>query len=423
MTWISFDDWMADARAADLVAVAGLLGASGLKPQGHELVGPCPGCGGEDRFSINPAKRVWNCGHRSGAGGDVIALVGHVRGLDPKNGGDFVRICEEINGAPPPERDRQESAEDRAEREARMAAREREAAEATARREHEAETYRDAEIRRALEIWEAGHALPGTHAEAYLTAREIRHTAGLRLRFVERIGYFVPHERSEDERLRGVKPYYIKVCDVPALVGAIVDAEGRFRGAHITHLDPVEPRKARIVHPETGEIQPAKKIRGSVHGGVLRLAGPVADPARLVMGEGIETTLSVRDALIDAGRATADTAWWAGVSLGNMAGKATESVRHPDGLTKTDKAGRARAVMVPGPVPLPSDHGIDLPASIVEATLLGDGDSEPATTDFALRRCAARWARPGLVVRRAWALDGGDFNDMRRDAPAESGGS
>lgn len=405
MTWISFDDWVADARAVDLAAMAGRLGAAGLKRSGRELVGACPGCGGTDRFSINEAKRVWNCGHMGGAGGDVIGLVGHVRGLDPKDGGDFVAICEEINGAPPPERAREESAAARAEREARMAARARDAAEAAARREQEAESYRDAEIRRALEIWEEGRSIAGTHAEAYLVARGIRHVAGLRLRFVERVGYFVRPELG-----RG----FVKVCDLPAMVAAIADGDGRFRGAHITHLDPVEPRKATIAHPETGELQPAKKIRGSVHGGVLRLAGPVADPARLVIGEGIETTLSVRAAAIEAGRATADTAWWAGISLGNMGGKATATVRHPDGLAKTDKAGRSRVVMVSGPVPLAESPGIDLPPSVVDATLLGDGDSDPATTDFALRRCAARWARPGLVVRRAWARVGGDFNDMLR---------
>lgn len=405
MTWVSFDDWVADARSADLTEVAGRLGATGLKRSGRELIGPCPGCGGDDRFSINEAKRVWNCGHGGGAGGDVIALVGHVLGLQPSNGGDFVRICEEINGAPPPERGREESAEDRAAREARMAARARDAAEASVRREREAEHYRDAEIRRALEIWDDGRPIVGTHAAAYLEARGIRHLAGLRLRFVERVGYFVRPELG-----RG----FVKVGDYPAMVAAIADGEGRFRGAHITHLDLDEPRKARITHPETGEEQPAKKIRGSVHGGVIRLAGPVSDPRRLVSGEGIETTLSVRDAEIDAGHAIAETAWWAGISLGNMGGKATESVRHPAGVTKTDKAGRERVAMISGPVPLLGSPGIALPPTVSEAVLLGDGDSDPATTDFALRRCAARWARPGLVVRRAWAHEGADFNDMRQ---------
>jgi hypothetical protein len=404
MTFMSFDDWVADARAADLVETAGRLGAT-LKASGGEMVGPCPGCGGTDRFAISPRKRLWNCGHAGGAGGDVIALVGHVRGWSPSNPAEFVMICEEIVGAPPPGRDVTESDADRVAREARQAERARDRAAADRRREEEAASYRDAEIRRALEIWEEGRRIDGTPAAAYLAARGIRHVAGLRLRFVERVGYFVRPVLGKG---------FVKIGDFPAMVGAIADAEGRFRGVHLTHLDPDRPAKASIRHPETGAAEPAKKIRGSVHGGILRLAGPVADPRRLVCGEGIETTLSVRDEEIDAGRDLAATAWVAGISLGNMGGRATTTVHHPLGLTRTDKAGRTRIVSLPGPVPAPGSEGIVIPDSVTEALILGDGDSDPATTEFATRRCAARWVRSGRTVRRAWARDGEDFNDMRR---------
>ena len=50
-----------------------------LRRQGRELVGPCPKCGGHDRFAINPAKLVWNC-RGCGRGGDPIDLVRHVEG-------------------------------------------------------------------------------------------------------------------------------------------------------------------------------------------------------------------------------------------------------------------------------------------------------------------------------------------------------
>lgn len=404
MTWYSFDDWVADAKRVDLQGLAERYGAK-LSRSGSELVGPCPACGGEDRFSINPRKQVWNCGHHGGAGGDAIALAGHVLSLKPGEARDFVRICEDINGAPPPERDRAETQEERQEREGRMAERARTAEDAARRREVEAQEYRDAEIRRALDIWESRRPIAGTPVAAYLAARGIRHTAGLRLGFVERLGFFVKPTFAKG---------FLRIADLPAMVGGIADQMGRFTGVHITYLDPSEPTKATVVHPDTGLVEPAKKIRGSVHGGVLRLAGPVAEPVRLATAEGIETTLSVRDEMIDAGKDIADMAWWAGISLGNMGGKATETVRHPAGSTKPDRAGRQRAVMIPGPVPAPDSEGIALPASVRDALLLGDGDSDPATTDFALRRCAARWARPGLVVRRAWARDGQDFNDMRR---------
>lgn len=45
-----------------------------------ERVGPCPVCGGSDRFAINIRKQVWHCrGCR--AGGDVVALIRHLDGV------------------------------------------------------------------------------------------------------------------------------------------------------------------------------------------------------------------------------------------------------------------------------------------------------------------------------------------------------
>ena len=47
-----------------------------LKRLGAELIGPCPVCGGRDRFAINVRKQVFNC-RGCGGKGDVIALVQH----------------------------------------------------------------------------------------------------------------------------------------------------------------------------------------------------------------------------------------------------------------------------------------------------------------------------------------------------------
>jgi hypothetical protein len=76
----AIDAWIAEARA--LPIEAGLLG----RPvqwknggRGTERCGPCPACGGDDRFSINIAKGVWNC--RGACGGrDAISLAMHVAG-------------------------------------------------------------------------------------------------------------------------------------------------------------------------------------------------------------------------------------------------------------------------------------------------------------------------------------------------------
>lgn len=53
-----------------------------LRRQGfHEFAGPCPHCGGDDRFAINSQKNVWNC-RGCGKGGDAIALEQFISGCD-----------------------------------------------------------------------------------------------------------------------------------------------------------------------------------------------------------------------------------------------------------------------------------------------------------------------------------------------------
>jgi RecA-family ATPase len=52
-----------------------------LRRSGQERIGPCPKCGGTDRFSINNTKGVFNC-RGCQRGGDVIALVEFLDGVD-----------------------------------------------------------------------------------------------------------------------------------------------------------------------------------------------------------------------------------------------------------------------------------------------------------------------------------------------------
>jgi hypothetical protein len=63
-------------RIEDEIARRGIK----LKRQGSELVGPCPVCGGRDRFGVNIRKQVFNC--RGAIGGDVITLVQHLDGCE-----------------------------------------------------------------------------------------------------------------------------------------------------------------------------------------------------------------------------------------------------------------------------------------------------------------------------------------------------
>jgi putative DNA primase/helicase len=65
----------------------------GLRRKGKELTGPCPQCGGDDRFSVHTQKQIFNC-RGCGVGGDVIALVQHL------DGADFTAACTTLAGAP-----------------------------------------------------------------------------------------------------------------------------------------------------------------------------------------------------------------------------------------------------------------------------------------------------------------------------------
>jgi CHC2 zinc finger/Toprim domain len=74
------DDLIHAARQTPIERVAGLHGLK-LKRVGAERVGPCPRCGGRDRFSINVRKQLFHC-RGCGAGGGVIALEQFLSGLD-----------------------------------------------------------------------------------------------------------------------------------------------------------------------------------------------------------------------------------------------------------------------------------------------------------------------------------------------------
>jgi phage/plasmid primase-like uncharacterized protein len=85
-----FDDLIERARQVDMVALAQHHDAKLVKSSA-EFVGPCPICGGRDRFAINTKKRNWYC-RGCEKGGDVIALVQHITGCN------FVGAIEVLTG-------------------------------------------------------------------------------------------------------------------------------------------------------------------------------------------------------------------------------------------------------------------------------------------------------------------------------------
>jgi CHC2 zinc finger len=110
----TFNDDLVRARAVpieDEVARRGIK----LKREGAEQVGPCPKCGGTDRFSINVRKQLWHC-RQCQTGGDVIDLVKHLDGCDTATAittliGDATRPAPRPAPAARPRDDKAETAE------------------------------------------------------------------------------------------------------------------------------------------------------------------------------------------------------------------------------------------------------------------------------------------------------------------------
>lgn len=366
-----------------------------LKRAGAELVGPCPACGGDDRFGINTCKGVFHC-RGSAAGGDVIELVQYVDACD------FLSACAILTGRQPPK------GEATGPDEAELARRQAERRALAARREAEANLYRERERARMWDLWASAEAIrPGTAAHEYLARRGLAGLGDAALRHLPRLGYF--HGAT------GAPKNAIHFG--PAMCAAIVGPAGKFAGLHLTWIDPNGFGKMCFIDPETGEALPSKKIRGSKKGGHIPLSRGGLLPRRLVIGEGIETVLSVRLAERDSGRDITETLYWSAADLGNLGGPATETVAHPFDFT-TDKRGARRGRRVAGPVPdLDHDHPALMPPERAdEIILLGDGDSDRFATEMTLKRAAARWARPGRAIRIAWAPEGRDFNDVLRGA-------
>lgn len=361
------DPRVPEARAIPLAEVVARLDVPGLHRTGHELVGPCPVCGGSDRFGVNARKGVWQC-RRCGGKGDGIALVRFVLGCD------FVAALDWLVGQACVQIDPAEAARRAAER-----ARAKAAAEARAEKER-----RDA-IAQAVAIWKQGE--PGERSptvRAYLSLRGL--TSDLLPVVPPTLRYHpdLPYTIRDAER-GGWK----RVHSGPAMLAAIQAPDGRVTAVHRTWIDLRQPKgKARIT--ADGRDLPAKKVLGSKKGGAIRLstAAPV-----MVMGEGIETTLT---AMVTG--TCAPAAYWAGVDLGNMAGRARPA------------PGKRR-----GDLPDMSDaEALVPPLGTTRLVYVMDGDSDPASTRAqlltGLRR--AMIARPGLTGHILPVPVGRDLNDL-----------
>lgn len=360
---------LADAKAMHIEQVVNLLGIQGLVRAGHEMVGPCPSCGGTDRFGVNLRKGVFLC-RRCDAKGGNIDLVMLVMGMEFRAALDW--LCGPSQ---------QISDEERRARE-KKAEQNRLVNEARAARER-----MDA-IRAAREIWNAGVPAEGTAVRAYLERRGI--AAALLpqipkcIRFAPSLPFTVKAAQGWDVIHRG-----------PAMLAAVQGPDSLLTAVHRTWIDLDRANgKAEIRDPKSGEALPPKKVIGSKKGGAIRLSGPRHRAPVMVMGEGIETTLSAMISGVEAG-----AMFWAGVDLGNMAGR---RVTRGDGM---------KFAGIPD---LEDDEAFVPPIGVERLVYVMDGDSEPRLTraklEAGLRRAMVK--RPGLKGQIAAAPQGLDLNDV-----------
>lgn len=367
------DHRVSDTKAQDMDALLQMLGISNLKRFGVERIGPCPQCGGDDRFGVNTRKRMFQC-RRCGGKGDAIGLVQFVLGLDFRAALDW--LC-----GP-----QQELTEDQ--RRARAA----QDAANSARKAKEEAAFRAKAVAQARDIWQAGQRAEDSPVRDYLALRGITrdllpHLPAC-LRFHPDLAYMVQGQGGE----------WLQAHRGPAMLAAIQGQDDRFSAVHRTWFDTSAPQgKVAIRHPVSGDSQSRKKSWGSKKGGTIRLIRGTAPV--LVMGEGIETTLTAAISGV-----WPEAHFWAGVDLGNMAGRRESG----PGLKYA------------GIPDLDDPEAFVPPPWVQQLVYVMDGDSEPRLTraqlEAGLRRAMIKV--PGLKGQIAVCPVGKDLNDLLMEGPS-----
>lgn len=398
----AIDIFVEEARAITVTEAAAIAGIV-LTSRNH--AGPCPSCGGHDRFSINPSRQAWNCRGCGKGGRDGIGLIALVNGHDLNSRSGFLGACSDVTGKPVPDPREAETEHEKRAREERLATRRSANAKASAERGRQENQFRDREVNRARGIYLGAPEHPCTDVVAYLQLRtgfDMHPDVFANVRGIERCTYW--HGKDE----RGYEQAY---HTGPAMVLPFVTLEGRITGCHQTWIDLANP--AKKFRPDLGLDEkdnplPPKKMRGTKKGSLLPLFGLMTS-TRWVGGEGIENGLTIAGS--EGFRA--DTFYFAAGDLGNLAGPRDpkSDFSHPH-IVKEDARGRLRAIKVQGPEPKPNqtpDEATQVPDWVTELILLGDGDSEPVQTAACMARAEKRFARPGRDVWEWHAPAGTDF--------------
>lgn len=220
-----------------------------LPPWVREVIGPCPRCGGTDRFAIHLRKQVFNC-RGCEASGNVIALVQH---LDRLSFADAVamltgRPLERRHAPPaslPPPAPKSAPAPSTESRQA------------------------------ALDLWDRAEPIAGTPAEQYLTRPKREGGRGLTL---------PPDVSPRALRFHGRVWFSDKVSFGPAFHPCLL--------ALYRDLITDEPRAVMRTALAVDGSKIGRAALGSVGGAAVKLSDDADVTMALAIGEGLETTLA-----------------------------------------------------------------------------------------------------------------------------------
>ena len=234
--------------SARQVRLEELVERHGIKLRGPvERMGPCPICGGRDKFSINVRKQVWNC-RGCGQGGDVIALAQFVDGSDFPTAVATLAGMLGLTGKPLLARGPTKTF---------------------------AEIYERRQRNKARRLWRASQIATETPAEVYLQTRGI-------IVPLPTVRYLPPLKPGHHPAM--LVPYGLPREPEP---GVLDIAEHAIAAVQLTLLKPDGSGKADVEKPKITIGSPA---------GMPIVLAPMNDLLGLAICEGVEDALSVHQA-------------------------------------------------------------------------------------------------------------------------------
>lgn len=269
-------EWIGRAKAARLADAMAILRLGHLKKSGQSFAGPCPICGGRDRFWLNTMRNRWGCRGCRPKSIDAIDLVRHVEQCG------FLEACERLNGCPPP--DGRRTKEDDERRAWRMKELEDGRKARLAHLEHERAADMARRLGSARGIWNETVPLDGPPKQ-YLKSRGIN-----------------PDFADDQLRSHSGLPHPAG-GSFPALVARVSNPDGDGVGVWRIFVKMDGTGKAPVANPKLG--------LGVVAGGAVRIGGIWP---HIAVAEGIESALAVRE-LIGGGMPC-----WAALSTSGLRG-------------------------------------------------------------------------------------------------------